>query len=277
MLAGCYASHAPWARAAPDGSAIWMRVELHGGRASGGSGILQVRFDGTYVASPMNELRVCTGTLERAELDGWIALIETTGAFGLDGPYGDVIDGGVTEVRLASEDGLATRFTLRGGPAAGYDPALARFEDRAEAFWATLDLDACAPAGLDSASSTLSAWIDPFDPSRAEGVQIEVGHDGAIGVFFGYGYTSWEDELEPCAPLAEPERFWATVLAAAPFDPSRPDEAWRDVFVNADSEVAAADGTTHERWVHFNVHPSRPEQARLQDALIALVETHCGP
>jgi hypothetical protein len=285
LLAGCYQRHAPWERAAPDGSAISMRVELGGGTIFT-SGFLEVRFDGTYAASPRNELRVCTGTLEPAALDAWAELIERTGAFAREGLQGSarVTHAAGTAVELASEDGLATSFSFLGGPGLagflGWDPALAAFTDGAEDFWATLDLEACAIAPLDPATSSLRASIDHFDlrDEARRVAMVEVNTDSAVTAQVSSWWPLERVALEPCAPLAEADadRLWATVLASAPFTVSHPD-GWREVRVGVGSEVTAADGTTHERRVDGWMQSSRPEQVALQDALVALVETHCAP
>lgn len=254
-----------------------MRVELTGGRVPS-RGFVEVRFDGTYAASPMNELRVCTGTLGPEALDAWIALIERTGAFDREGVQGpDIIDGGSAVVRLASEDGLATTFTMLGGPTAGWDPALDGFRRGAEDLWATLDIESCAPVALDPATTYLSAWIHPFDPlDEARGsARLEVAPEGAVRGAVGFWWSE-DDELETCAPLAESELLWDVVLASAPLDVRDPD-GWRSVGVGVSTEVLAADGTTHERWVYGWMQSSRPEQVALEDALLALVETHCPP
>ncbi len=254
-----------------------MRVDVGGGWASGG-GFLEVRFDGTYAASPTNELRVCTGTLSPAALGRWAELIERTGAFGRDGVQGpDIADGGSAVVRLASEDGSTTTFTMLGGPAAGWDPALDGFRRGAEELWATLDVEGCAPAALDPATTYLSAWIHPFDlRDEARGsARLEIAPDGAVRGAVGFWWSE-DDELETCAPLTESELLWDVVLASGPFDVRDPD-GWRSVGVSVSTEVTAADGTTHERRVYGKMQPSRPEQAALQDALVALVETHCPP
>ena len=253
-----------------------MRVDVGGGGASG-HGFLEVRFDGTYAASPMNELRVCTGALSPAALDRWAELIERTGAFELEGLQGPALsDASGATVELASEDGRATSFAMLGGPAAGWDPALDAFRRGAEELWATLDLAACAPAALDPATSSLRAWIDHFDPRdpARRAARVEVGRDGAVRAAFGY-WSPDDDAFEPCAPLAGPEPLWATVLASGPFDRHPADG--RDALMAVRSDVTAADGTTHERWVGGWMQSSRPEQVALQDALVALVETHCPP
>lgn len=257
-----------------------MRVELTAGGRVPARGFLEVRFDGTYAASPMNELRVCTGTLDAATRDTWIALIERSGAFAREGLQGSwhVTHADVTTVRVASEDGLATSFSFHGGAAfAGWDPALEAFRRGAEELWATLDLESCAPAALDPTTTYLSAWIHPLDlRDEARGsARLEVAPDGTVRGAVGLWWSE-DDELETCAPLAETERLWDDVLASAPFNVRHPD-GWREVIVSVSTEVTAADGTTHERWVYGKMQPSRPEQVVLQDALVALVETHCAP
>lgn len=254
-----------------------MRVDVGGGWASGG-GFLEVRFDGTYAASPMNELRVCTGTLSPSALARWAELIERTGAFEREGLQGPALsDAGSATVELASEDGRATSFTMLGGPAAGWDPALDAFRRGAEELWATLDLESCAPATLDPATSSLRAWIDHFDPrdEARRAARVEIGRDGAVRAAFGY-LSPDDDAFEPCAPLADPEPLWPAVLGSTPFDRRGPD-GWREVLVSVHTEVTAADGTTHERWLGGWMQSSRPEQVALQDALVSLLETHCPP
>lgn len=252
-----------------------MRVELTAGGRVPAGGFLEVRFDGTYAASPMNELRVCTGTLDAATRDTWIALIERSGAFAREGPQGSshVTHADVTTVRVASEDGLATRFTFTGGG----DAALAGFADGVEAFWGTLNPETCAPATLDPATTDLSTWIHPFDlRDEARGwARLEVAPGGAVRAAFDYGWTEGH-ELQPCLPLADSEPLWATVLASMPFDVRHPD-GWREVGVSVSTDVTADDGSTHERWVYGWMQSSRPEQVALQDALVALAETHCPP
>lgn len=247
-----------------------MRVDVAGYRSGGG--FLQVRFDGTYVASPMNELRVCTGTLASAELDGWIALIERTDGFRREGRYGNMTHSEVS-VGLWSEEGLRARFSVE-----GLHPPLDGFRDATEAFWETLDLESCAPAALDPAAS-ISAWIDPLEWDREGGARIEVTRDGAVRALIG-PWAAWshdDEELVPCAPLADPDPFWATVLAAVPFEPRPADEPWRQHFGRVSAEVTAADGTTHRRWATYYLDSSRPEQARLEEALLALAQNHCTP
>jgi hypothetical protein len=275
LLTACYASHSPWERAAPDATALSMRVELSGPRGIG-PGFLEIRFDGTYVAAPTNDLRVCTGVLDDAELGAWSSLIERTRAFDRVGIQGDtIIDGGITEVVLTSEGGLSTYFLLQGGASlAGYDPALSEFAVRTEALWATLDFDECPPETLDPAATSVRAWFNPWDDGRTG--SIEVLGDGSVSGFFG---RSWLDtmEREPCAPLADRAPLLALAAAAAPFDPSWDDDiAVRDVGVHVGTLVAAA-GANHERRAYTLIHLSRPEHARLGAAVETLAETHCRP
>lgn len=271
-IAGCYASHAPWDRAAPDGSAISLRVEVSPGRGAG-AGFLEVRFDGSYAASPMNELRVCTGVMDVGELAEWSELIEHTRAFELEGVQGrSVTDGGITRVELASRDGLSTSFELQGGPAfAGYDPALTELADRAEAFWSRLAIDECGPERLDPSATRLSASFTLWEVDRAG--RIEVRADGSVhGSFDRFAF---DHELTPCAPLAEREALLASVLSAAPFDPRLPEvTAPREVWLGVRSAVG---DERHDRWAYTMLRPSRPEQAELGDALIALAFAHCDP
>lgn len=275
LLAGCYDSHAPWERAAPDGSAISMRLEITAWPAAA-PGILEVRFDGTYLAAPINGLEVCTGTLTSAELDGWIGLIQRTGAFEREGLQGRAwLHAGGVRVSLASEGGLATSFSFT-----GFGDALEGFATRAKDFWASLDLDACAPEALDPQRSSLRAQIQLFEPGWGwEGARLEVTTTGAVNGYFGPNYWTDVEQLEPCAPLIEPDRFWATVLAGAPYDVPY-DRRWpeygrRQVSTVIETEVTAGDGTTHRRWVPAQLRPSRPEHTRLIDALITLFETRC--
>lgn len=271
LLAGCYASHAPWDRAAPDGSAIALRIDVSWGLVGG---FLEVRFDGSYVASPPNELRVCEGTMSVEELGAWAALLERTDAFsreGMQGPY--VADGGETTVSVASEAGLSARFTFQGGPAL-HDPALRPYFEWPDRFFASLDLASCEPRELDPATSRVRAWITNFDLAEGHTAWVEIAEDGAVLASVGDAVA--ESDLEPCEPLDDRRPLLAALMASAPFLPHRP-SGWRAVSVWAQTVVTLPDGTTHPREVYFHLDAERPEHAALEAALISIIDDHCAP
>jgi hypothetical protein len=266
-LPGCYASHAQWEHAAPDGSAVWMRIESG---ALALDGFLEVREDGRYLASPWNEVAVCTGTLDDVQLGAWAALIERTGAFERSGHLGPDVDDGVgTSVQLRSEGGREARFSFN------WVPELTEFRTRVEDFWQTLDPRGCGPATLDPEATSLRTFVMGFDPLNAFAeAEVEVDSSGDVRGHVAAGLLPLDIELHPCTPLASPGELWAAVLASRPFD-RRSGDGWHEASVSVRTVVTSDDGSRNERSIHFRLAYERPEHRALWDALVTIVDEHC--